>query len=127
MEYPSTEIVNYTDDIGYRNTLGKLLKMDTANTLDDSSADTLEFDEISSAIMLDHIFETTSNNPVFQEIYNHAAGLMFTEDINVGIVVLLSYDYLPVFHKCLCQFFKEGLILEDDENIITLKQKIGLQ
>jgi hypothetical protein len=132
MEYPFTEIVNYTDDIGYRNTLRTLLKMEKQfpEKIDDFDISDLDldkddFDEISSAIMLDHIFETTSNNPVFQEIYKHTAGLMFTEDINVGIVVLLSYDYLPDFHNCLCQFFKEGVILEEDILIITLKQKIG--
>jgi hypothetical protein len=132
MEYPYNEILDYTNDTEYRNALRKILKMEkycSYENPEDIDAETLDkddFDEISSSMMIDHIFESTSNIDSFQEIYKHSAGLMFSEDIIIGIVVLFSYDYLPEFHNCLCSHFKGELTSIDNAFIALLKQKIGL-
>jgi hypothetical protein len=34
-----------------------------------------------------------------------AALRMFSEDIDIGLAVLFSYDYMQLFHLCLVEFF----------------------
>jgi hypothetical protein len=45
-----------------------------------------------------------------------AAATMISEDLNLGLVILLSYDYFSDFHNCLVSFLtsdSEGPILND--------------
>lgn len=103
--------VKYSDNTEYRQTLRDLfdMKIDCCELLDDldeESRDELLFDEQTMSQSMDVLFEQTKDDACFQELYDLAAALFFSTDRGIGQAVLMSYDYLEAFHKCLVCFDK---------------------
>ncbi len=106
----NTTLINivYTNDMEYRSVLRTLfgmsasIKTDILIDLDEVTADELDFDEAAVNRSLDYIYEKTRNHPFFQELYDLAAALMFSTDRSIGLSVLFSYDYMVLFHPCVC-------------------------
>jgi hypothetical protein len=73
--------------------------------LDNESRDELEYDEEMTTIALNYIFNKTKDYEIFRNIYTLASNRMFSNDIEIGLTVLLSYDYLIYFHKFLQSYF----------------------
>ena len=53
-----------------------------------------------------------------------SASKMFSEDENIGLAVLFSYDYFNLFHLCLVDFFEKHKLDEKNNYYINLKNKI---
>jgi hypothetical protein len=112
-EYPFHLDINYETSNEYRQCIRKLFCMDT-NTfshitndtnLDNESRDELEYDEEMTTIALNYIFNKTKDYEIFRNIYTLASNRMFSNDLEIGLTVLLSYDYLIYFHKFLQSYF----------------------
>lgn len=136
MEYPKHVTVQYTNNSEYREEIRKLFEMkphcsyENPDEIDEISLDEDNFDEQASVKMVEYIFDNTFLDPYFNDIYHYAAGLMLSDDINIGLVVLLSYDYLACFHVCLCRFFTvskdEWLLRQDEPCLVELRTKLGI-
>jgi hypothetical protein len=74
--------------------------------LDEETLDELDYDEEASTLAMDFIYSKTTDNVLFRELYTVAATRMFSTDLETGMTILFSYDYLLLFHKCLVCFFK---------------------
>lgn len=119
MNYPIDLLIEYVDTKGYRSCLRNLFQMNPdkysihasdkydVHNMDEESLDELSYDETAASGILDFVYEKTRNNSLFQKIYELAAGLMFSTDMEIGVSVLFSYDYLADFHKCLVAFMKD--------------------
>ena len=75
---------------------------ENAASVDSVSQDEWNYDESAISAFLETTYEQTSSNPSFHTLYVLAAGAMMSEDPNIGLAVLCSYDYLIYFHTCLC-------------------------
>ena len=53
---------------------------------------------------LDYIYMITKDEPLFIELYKKSAGQMLSEDIHIGMSILLSYSNLKEFHACLVEY-----------------------
>jgi hypothetical protein len=94
--------------------------------IDEESRDEMNYDEDTASHVMDHIYQATSTNPVFQCLYDSAAALMFSEDREIGLCVLFSYDYLVCFHPCLCCFFTQPEeFTEAHPTYIRMREKLG--
>lgn len=74
---------------------------------------------------LDFIWHNTRQQQLFVDLYKLAAVEMMTEDLEVGLAILFSYDYLKYFYPV----FREYMVLnklfdEDHPFYILLKQKL---
>jgi hypothetical protein len=110
--------LQYTNNKEYRECIRKLFKIDSSKyseetkeklndpDLDDETRDELEYDEESALAAMDWIFDKTRKNPLFQKIFESAAAKMLSSNYEIGFAVLMSYDYLVVFHNCLKEFLK---------------------
>jgi hypothetical protein len=116
--YPTNAVVQYSNTTEYRACLRKLFKMKKETIdktlseykdleLDEESLDELAYDDASAAKVLDAVFDATKNEPLFRHVYRLAAAFMMSEDMNIGISVLFSYDYLQYFHPCIVSFLNE--------------------
>lgn len=120
--YPTDIKIYYKNDIEYRKVMRSLFQM-TCNILsitddiDEITQDEWNYDSESTSPFMDFIYESTHENPVFQELYKKSAGLMLSEDEGIGLAILFSYDYLELFHNVLCDYFKSGL---SSENVYSL-------
>jgi len=110
--YPIELKLKYKNNAEYRESLRQLFKMNPQNynestkqlDLDDETRDELEYDEVSAKIAMDWIYATLKTNPLFQDLFLRAAAKFLSEDHEIGIAVLISYDYLDSFHDCIVSF-----------------------
>lgn len=126
--YDLNKDVSYTNNREYRKCLRELFNMkcimnEDLNDIDEETMDELLYDENTMSAIMDEIFNATKNNELFNELYDLAAARMFSTDRTIGQAVLLSYDYLCIFHNCLASFLRGNF---DNKNEFYLLLKIKL-
>ena len=113
-EYPINIDVSYTTTREYRHCIRSIFKMNVIKKqllsinedepLDEETLDELNYDEIAVKNAMDIIYSKTSENMIFRKLYTFAAARMLSTDLETGLSILMSYDYLNMFHKCLVCF-----------------------
>lgn len=130
--YNINAVAVYSDNKSYRSTLRQLFFMDVSicdskgdESMDEESRDELMYDDSAVVKVMGNIYELTRDNELFQKLYDLAAEKMISTDREIGQAVLFSYDYLPLFHKCLAGFLRnpEGFN-ENNEFYVALLKKI---
>jgi hypothetical protein len=117
MQYPvDKEVPKYTSNTEYRECLRQLFNMNPENYPDETrtyaeewdteTIDELKYDNDTSSQIMDFIYEKTHTNPLFQEVYDKAAGRMLSLDREIGLCVLFSYDFMWLFHRCIVDFLR---------------------
>jgi len=129
MQYPKHLIIpKYTTNTGYRQCLRQIFKMNTENypaliqqleeelgdDFDKETRDEIEYDEESAGLMMQYIRNCTKNLPIFHRLYEMAAARFLSRDHEIGVAILYAYEYLPLFHKCLCIFFNNEHALTEE-------------
>lgn len=125
----SEQPVVYSNDFEYRAWIRRLMCMIPAQTIDDDidevSRDEMMFDETASEKALQYVYDKTQHHPLFKELYILGAGTMFSTDPSFGIAVLFSYDYLALFHPCVCCFFNRPYDFTDTfAPYVSLRKKL---
>jgi len=99
-------IIMYNNNSEYRDVFRNYFKMDTTpleqkyeewKESDPITYDELMYDEEAVKKGMKHIYETTKTNDKFCELYCKAAGRFLSEDLEIGLCVLLTYDYFSDF------------------------------
>jgi hypothetical protein len=97
MTYNMNQIVSYSDDFGYRQSIRDVFGMNCDFNPDsvDGDCDAVTKDELmyeADAISkgLDDIYERTKDVPEFHKIYSICAGFMLSVDPNIGLAVVTS-------------------------------------
>jgi len=139
MENYPTELIfqPYKDNLEYRKQFRQLTSMDSDvcesnvqeknhnNNLDEETIDEELYDEKAVSRFIDFILLYTENNDLFQQIYYKAANQMLSENYEIGITILLSYDYLFDFHLCLVDYFENNNQIEvSNENYQKLLSQL---
>ncbi len=110
----------YDSDKTYRAFLRQIMQMDAAKFYETSdikcdptdpkvspeTIDEYNYDAEAVAEYLDGVYKSTKSRPEFQRLYVAAAALMFSEDKEIGLAVLLSYDYLAHFFQIYANYLK---------------------
>jgi len=130
--YNIDAIAVYTDNKSYRSTLRRLFFMDISmcsemdnESMDEESRDEMMYDNDAVITVMGNLFELTRDNVLFQNLYDLAAEKMISTNREIGQAVLFSYDYLPLFHKCLAGFLRNPDGFNDsDEFYVALLKKI---
>jgi len=126
----SVEELNYTNDVEYRQTVRRLFCMispkDTnIDDLDEITRDEQDFDVDATESTMNEIYDKTKENPLFQQLYDSAAAKMISMDRSIGLAVLCSYDYLSMFHRCLCVYLKQpNEFNETSDEYVRLMKKM---
>jgi len=112
----ATTTKSYTSTTEYRILFRQLCNMDTKimykdewvdisqvplEEIDEETLDEFQYDEAAVTQYLDKVYEETKGDAAFRQLYSVAAGLMMSEDHQIGLAVLMSYDYLGLFQICL--------------------------
>jgi len=104
--------------------------MDCIDTLGDididfESKDENLYDEIAMRKIMDIIYEKTKRNNDFIVLYDLAAAQMLSIDREVGLCILLSYDYFKYFFLLWTTFENIDTIINKTECYIELKKKLS--
>lgn len=115
--------VIYINNNEYRNAMRRVFQMNTETitpyaelessqidmeNIDDESKDEMQYDMKSMDIHLNELYELTKSEPKFRELYEKAAGRMFSEDPLIGQVVLCSYDFFNLYYSCVWFYLHGG-------------------
>jgi hypothetical protein len=127
----------YNDNAGYREALRQFFKMDTDailenmrkkyadfDTFDDETRDELLFDTDAVEAGMNSVFDKTRDVPMFHELYVAAAGAMLSENPDIGLAVLMSYDYFADFAVSLTAYFEAPETLGDCEAWLRLRNRL---
>jgi hypothetical protein len=127
----------YNTNAEYRETLRQFFKMDMEkigkqvrnkytnfDTFDRETRDELMFDSDAVDEGMRDILEKTRDIPVFRQLYVAAAGLMLSERIDIGLAVLLSYDYFADFSSVLASYIHSPDMVTVCESWIKLSKKL---
>jgi len=81
----------------------------------------VEFDYNSINTEMKRIYEIdgVKSNPTFQECIKKAANMFLSEDLELGFMVLFSYDYLFATHLCICDVLENGSIQEKHLDLLS--------
>jgi len=128
MKYNLCIDVSYNDNFTYRAKFREFVNMDISkinldSSMDQESYDELLFDSEEMSSCLTEIYSITKTNILFKELYAIGASKMLSEDEEIGLCVLFSYDYFYLFFLCLVDF-QNGSFNKNNTNYITLKNKI---
>jgi hypothetical protein len=107
--------ISYSDTTQYRNILRMLFSMNKNNypavsldnDIDIESKDELEYDEAAANEHMDLIYNHTKHHSLFHKIYIKGASFMLSDDVNIGVAIMFSYDYLDLFIPCYVDFCKD--------------------
>ena len=100
MFYDTSLDISYNNDDQYRDCLGKILGISESN-----SDDTIELGNTTE--VLSNIYNATSEDPRFAQLYRRAAALLLSEDPTNGLTIMFSYSCLAKFHAFLSIFFSK--------------------
>ena len=84
-------------------------KLTDFSELDQITQDELLFDNKNLSASMDVLFEDTKTEPFFQDMYLHAAGQMFSTDLQIGQAILCSYDTFNLYFACVWYFYVGGI------------------
>jgi hypothetical protein len=124
MNYPTEIIIpQYSTDKEYRKYMRILFGMTSSsstnpvvndnnntknknNQIDEITEDENNYDERTMNAFINMVLYKTQHTTELQELYKLAAATMCSLDVDIGLVILFSFDYMFHFHHCLCDFFK---------------------
>ena len=141
IEYDTSEIlIEYKDNMEYRKIIRKLFKINSYELLekikndyttndgtiiDEVTMDEMTYDSDKIMDTMDLLFNLTKNNKLFGSMYTLAAGKILSTDKLIGQSILFSYDYLYLYHACLCTFIlSPSNFTETCEYYVQLKNKL---
>ena len=131
MQYNVSKLlIEYKNTTEYRQILRELFNMKDLDKqynyeIDDETKDEENYDSDRIIKTLDELFELTKDNTLFQTLYDLAAAKMFSLERSIGQSILFSYDYLHLFHACLCVFIVSSDDFHADcEYYILLKKNL---
>lgn len=113
--------IHYRTDEEYRGRIRQIFRFDPAkiftydekmtdfSELDPNTQDELLFDTNAISGSMDKMYEDTSKEPFFQDLYLQAAGQMFSTDPKIGQAVLCSYDTFHLYYACVWFFYVDGI------------------
>ena len=81
--------------------------------IDDETLDENDYDEQAVSAFLDHVYEQTKMSPLFHALYDAAAAKMISESREIGLTILLSYDYLWAFYPCFREYIQDPAIFSE--------------
>jgi hypothetical protein len=109
-------LLYYDDNESYRACLRKVFQMNTetitpyasltvdeiypSTELDDESRDEMTFDSLALEKHMEMLYEKTKKIFAFRDLYEKAAGQMFSTDLKIGQAVMCSYDCFSWYHTC---------------------------
>ena len=98
------------------------LNTEMPTDMDDITLDEYMYDEEAVSSTLSRIYNDTKNEPKFQELYEMAAAKMISMDREIGLTVLMTYDYLWDFMQCYEAYLNKSEMQKYEEKYEIVKQ-----
>jgi monomeric isocitrate dehydrogenase len=121
----------YTNNREYRHLFRTVIGMENIsvpeylNDEDEETLDEMNYDNEKVEQFMTNILENTKENSLFIDLYEKASALMISNDIGIGLAILLSYDYFCDFYPLYVFFEKQHTNIKDNIHYQTLVCKLS--
>ena len=88
--------------------------------MDETTLDEYMYDEDAVTKTFDRIYQATKDNAQFQELYDLAAAQMISMDREIGLAILMTYDYLWLFNECVVEYSEHREFDEQFNQLVGL-------
>ena len=122
--------ISYETDGEYRDQLRKFCKMVCIDqfqndlSIDDITRDENLFDENAMTKQMNIMYDKTRDSNAFKVLYDLAAGRMFSVDPEIGLCILMSYDYFRDFYTIYSLYDSLGEDIKEEEIYKILLHKL---
>lgn len=118
--YNHNHDVVYTNDEEYRKQLSIVFQTNQVDCGSEIDENLYDSDTMNNG--MDYLYETTQNNVFFLELYTKSSETLFVENLEIGLVVMFSYDYFDTFHKLLRLYIQnpDTFCLQIDDESTTI-------
>ena len=79
-----------------------------------------EFDDHKINDVTTYVYSKMSHHEEFKQCMITAASKFVSEDEELGFMVLFSYNYFFITHRCICDFLETGEISEPNINALKI-------
>lgn len=123
--------VSYENDAEYRDQIRKFCNMVCVDrfqndpTIDPISRDENLFDEDAMTIQMNLVYAKTKDSESIRRLYDLAAGRMFSIDPEIGLCILMSYDYFRDFYTVYSLYESVGENIKDHDIYSILLNKLS--
>lgn len=123
--------VSYETDSEYRNQLRRFCQMKCVDQFEnDPSIDTVSrdenlYDEYAVSKTMNLLYDKTRDSTAFRTLYELAAGRMFSTDPEIGLCILMSYDYFRYFYTIYSLYESLGENIKLEEIYCILLNKLS--
>ena len=100
-------------------------KFENDPTIDPISRDENLYDEEAVTKTMNILYDKTKDSTAFKVLYELAAGRMFSIDPEIGLCILMSYDYFRDFYTVYHEFLEIGEEIKTRSAYIVLQNKLA--
>jgi len=79
-----------------------------------------EFDETKTNIVMHDLYQKLEDCLELKECMTKLANKFLSEDLELGLMLLFSYDYMYLSHICICEYLEKGQITENNINNLKI-------
>lgn len=68
--------------------------------------------------VMNELYEKIKNYLPFKECMKNLAATIMSEDEQSGLLIMYSYDYMHISHKCVSEYLETGTLSQDNMKLI---------
>lgn len=69
--------------------------------------------------ILSEINKKVKDYQPLQECMKKTASILLSENTEIGLFILYSYDYMYITHKCISEYLETGIISQENINLLN--------
>ena len=80
------------------------------------------FDEKKISNIISALYKNINGEKFLESCISKISNNFFSNDFELGFLILFSFDYLYLLHPCISEFIETGKISDSNESLIKLKK-----
>lgn len=80
------------------------------------------FDEKLVTTIISNLYKNMNGKRFLKSCITKVSSNFFSNDLELGFLILFSFDYLHLVHPCISEFIETGKISDSNESLIKLKK-----
>jgi hypothetical protein len=82
------------------------------------------FDEKAITNIINDLYANINGEKFLESCITKVSNIFFSNDLELGFLVLFSFDYLYLVHPCISEYIETGKINDSNDSLIELKKML---
>lgn len=80
------------------------------------------FDEKLVTTIISNLYKNMNGKRFLKSCITKVSSNFFSNDLELGFLILFSFDYLHLVHPCISEFIETGKISDSNDSLVKLKK-----